>query len=59
MNLDPGRPGRFTIIVRVGPMSLLRTVLNIIWLVLAGFWMAIGYVIAGIICCMSKASIPT
>jgi uncharacterized membrane protein YccF (DUF307 family) len=39
-------------------MSLLRTVLNIIWLVLAGFWMAIGYVIAGIICCILIITIP-
>jgi uncharacterized membrane protein YccF (DUF307 family) len=27
-----------------------RTVLNIIWLVLCGFWMAIAYAIAGLFC---------
>jgi uncharacterized membrane protein YccF (DUF307 family) len=27
-----------------------RTVLNIIWLVLCGFWMALAYVLAGLIC---------
>jgi len=29
---------------------MLRFILNIIWLVLCGFWMAIAYAIAGIIC---------
>jgi uncharacterized membrane protein YccF (DUF307 family) len=28
----------------------MRTILNVIWLVLAGFWMALAYAIAGIIC---------
>ena len=28
----------------------MRTILNIIWLVLCGFWMAIAYVIAGLFC---------
>jgi uncharacterized membrane protein YccF (DUF307 family) len=32
--------------------------LNIIWLVLAGFWMAAGYVLAGIICCVLIITIP-
>jgi uncharacterized membrane protein YccF (DUF307 family) len=27
----------------------MRTILNIIWLVLCGFWMALGYVVAGVI----------
>ncbi|MGA4540511.1 YccF domain-containing protein [Uniformispora flossi] len=28
----------------------MKTVLNIIWLVLCGFWMAISYAVAGLIC---------
>ncbi len=28
----------------------MRTVLNVIWLVLCGFWMAIGYALAGLLC---------
>nr|WP_246280894.1 YccF domain-containing protein [Cellulomonas humilata] len=32
--------------------------LNIIWLVLAGFWLALGYVLAGIICCILIITIP-
>ena len=28
----------------------MRTVLNVIWLVVCGFWMALGYALAGLIC---------
>jgi len=33
-------------------------VLNVIWLVLCGIWMAIGYVVAGVICCILIVTIP-
>lgn len=36
----------------------MRTILNIIWLVLCGFWMAIGYAVAGVICCILIITIP-
>ena len=36
----------------------MKTLLNIIWLVLAGFWLALGYVLAGIICCILVVTIP-
>jgi uncharacterized membrane protein YccF (DUF307 family) len=36
----------------------MRTVLNIIWLLLCGIWMALGYVVAGIICCLLIVTIP-
>ena len=36
----------------------MRTVLNVIWLVLCGIWLAIGYVIAGVICCILIVTIP-
>jgi uncharacterized membrane protein YccF (DUF307 family) len=36
----------------------MRTVLNIIWLLLCGIWMAIGYVVAGVICCLLIVTIP-
>lgn len=36
----------------------MKTILNIIWLVLCGIWLAIGYVIAGIICCILIITIP-
>jgi uncharacterized membrane protein YccF (DUF307 family) len=35
-----------------------RTLLNVLWLVLAGFWMAMGYVVAGLICCILIITIP-
>ena len=39
-------------------MEGIRIVLNLVWLVLAGVWMAIGYVIAGVICCLLIVTIP-
>jgi uncharacterized membrane protein YccF (DUF307 family) len=35
-----------------------RVILNVIWLVLAGFWMAIAYVLVGIIACILIITIP-
>lgn len=37
---------------------LMRTLLNVIWLVLAGLWMAIGYAVAGVLCCILLITIP-
>lgn len=36
----------------------MRTLLNLIWLVFCGFWMAVGYAFAGIICCILIITIP-
>ncbi|MTD56658.1 YccF domain-containing protein [Amycolatopsis pithecellobii] len=36
----------------------MRLVLNVIWLLLCGFWMAVGYVVAGIVCCILIVTIP-
>lgn len=36
----------------------MKTLLNIIWLVLSGFWLAIGYALAGIVCCVLVVTIP-
>jgi uncharacterized membrane protein YccF (DUF307 family) len=38
--------------------SLMRLLLNIIWFVLAGLWMAIGYAIAALICFILIVTIP-
>jgi uncharacterized membrane protein YccF (DUF307 family) len=35
-----------------------RTLGNILWLVLAGFWLALGYVLSGIIMCVLIITIP-
>ena len=46
-------------LVRVASHSFrMRAVLNVIWLVLAGFWLAIGYAVAGIVCCILIITIP-
>ena len=36
----------------------MKTILNIIWLVFCGIWMAIGYVAAGLVCCVLIITIP-
>jgi uncharacterized membrane protein YccF (DUF307 family) len=36
----------------------MRLILNLIWLVLCGFWMAVGYAVAGVICCVLIITIP-
>jgi uncharacterized membrane protein YccF (DUF307 family) len=36
----------------------MRTLLNIIWLVLSGFWMFLGYVAAGVLLCLLILTIP-
>jgi uncharacterized membrane protein YccF (DUF307 family) len=36
----------------------MRIVLNVIWLLLCGIWMALGYGIAGVICCVLIVTIP-
>jgi len=35
-----------------------RTLLNIIWLVLSGFWMFLGYMAAGVLLCVLILTIP-
>jgi uncharacterized membrane protein YccF (DUF307 family) len=39
-------------------MGLLRVILNVIWLVLSGWWLAILYALAGIICFVLVITIP-
>ena len=36
----------------------MRTLLNIIWLVLSGFWMFLGYMLAGVVLCVLILTIP-
>jgi len=36
----------------------MNTVLNVIWLVLSGFWLFLSYMLAGIICCILIVTIP-
>jgi uncharacterized membrane protein YccF (DUF307 family) len=39
-------------------MDRVNTLLNVIWLVVCGFWMAVGYLVAGVICCVLIVTIP-
>ncbi|KAA9111383.1 YccF domain-containing protein [Microbacterium rhizomatis] len=36
----------------------MRTVLNIIWLILAGFWLFVGYMVVGVVLCILILTIP-
>ncbi|MBW1597738.1 YccF domain-containing protein [Streptomyces sp. JJ38] len=36
----------------------MKTILNVIWLVLSGFWLFLGYLAAGLILCITIIGIP-
>ena len=36
----------------------MRTLLNIIWLILAGFWLFLGYIAVGVVLCILIITIP-
>ncbi|NLU82424.1 YccF domain-containing protein [Rhodococcus sp. HNM0569] len=36
----------------------MRVLLNIIWLVFGGLWLALGYFVAGVLCCILIITIP-
>ena len=36
----------------------MRVLLNIIWLIFGGLWLALGYFLAGVICCILIITIP-
>ncbi|MFD7897944.1 YccF domain-containing protein [Streptomyces sp. NPDC059568] len=36
----------------------MKTILNVIWLVLCGFWMCLGYLLAGLLLCITIIGIP-
>lgn len=38
--------------------SRMRTVLNVIWLILAGFWLFVGYITVGVVLCILILTIP-
>lgn len=39
-------------------MEAVRTLLNVLWFVLSGFWLWLGYVLAGLVCCVLVVTIP-
>ncbi|MFF0433039.1 YccF domain-containing protein [Streptomyces sp. NPDC004327] len=36
----------------------MKTILNIIWLVLSGLWLSLGYMLAGLVLCITIIGIP-
>lgn len=36
----------------------MKTILNVIWLVLSGFWLFLGYLVAGLVLCITIIGIP-
>lgn len=38
--------------------NVLNLALNVIWLLFGGLWLALGYVLAGIVCCVLVVTIP-
>ncbi|MGW6456867.1 YccF domain-containing protein [Streptomyces sp. NPDC055078] len=36
----------------------MKTILNVVWLVLCGFWMFLGYLFAGVLLCITIIGIP-
>src|SRR5580700_3523561 len=55
---DRGGRERAAVPVARSGGRMLKGILNLIWLVLEGLWMAIAYVIAGIICFVLIVTIP-
>jgi uncharacterized membrane protein YccF (DUF307 family) len=41
-----------------GILDIVRTLGNVLWLVLAGWWLALAYVIAGVLACVLIVTIP-
>lgn len=39
-------------------LGSMKLILNIIWLIFGGFWLALGYVLAGILACIFVVTIP-
>ncbi len=36
----------------------MRTLLNIVWVIFAGFWLFLGYILAGVLLCIPVITIP-
>jgi uncharacterized membrane protein YccF (DUF307 family) len=47
-----------TLAPRVAPVGRRHVLLNLIWVVLSGFWLMLGYLVAGIVMCVFIVTIP-
>ena len=39
-------------------MGVLRGIVNVLWFLLAGLWLALGYAVAGLVICITIIGIP-
>lgn len=39
-------------------MSVINFLCNIIWFLLAGIWLALGWALVGVLCCITIVGIP-
>lgn len=44
--------------IRAGKLFPMNALLNVVWLVLCGFWLAVGYAVAGVVMCILIITIP-
>src|SRR5207249_4810871 len=58
LDVMAGWEARCVIVTAPGDKLGTDFVTRVIWLVLCGLWMALGYVVAGIICCILIITIP-
>ena len=54
----PPPPPHQAVAVAPGRTGVLRLIGNVLWLVLAGVWMALGYLVAGVLQCITIVGIP-
>lgn len=47
-----------TLVPRVAPVGRRHVLLNLTWVVLSGFWLMLGYLLAGIVMCVFIVTIP-
>lgn len=41
-----------------GRLAVVKTIGNVLWLVFSGIWMAIGFAVSGVVCCLTVIGIP-
>jgi uncharacterized membrane protein YccF (DUF307 family) len=58
-SITPARPARALLSTLEEPLEgKMRLILNVIWLIFGGLWLALGYFLAGLICFVLIITIP-
>ena len=50
--------GKEIVYEKVNVLSPLKIIANILWFIFSGLWLALGYIFAGIVCCITIVGIP-